>query len=141
MKQILLALSGLLVLGSSAFAADISGKYYTPIYQAPGADGFTPESLQIINSDGTYEVRTIHFDSQEIYRGTYSVNGNRATFHKGTYVATCPDVINDDDGDFVVDFSRTDSSLTITANGQSQTLQVATPEQIKKVLSYPVCGQ
>lgn len=132
-----------LALGShSAFAADITGRYYIPFYQAPGETEFQPEELRIFNADGTYEFRTIHLGFQLVYRGTYSTNGSEVTFNTGEYPADCKNLIEwSTMPTFTANFSKSDSALSLSAEGESFSIAVATEEQAQKVLTVPLCGK
>ncbi|MGE0527067.1 MAG: hypothetical protein AB7G93_08660 [Bdellovibrionales bacterium] len=142
MKALALGLLALItVIGSqSSYAQGIAGNYYTPFTQIPNSDEFRPESLRMINEDGSYEVRTIHNGAQEIYVGTYQVDGSRVTFKKGTYKAICPNVLNSDEGEFTANFRRTPNELMLSQDSETFSFPVATQAEIQKILSLPVCG-
>ena len=136
----------LVVLGLSlaafANASEVTGSYYTPFIQVVGSTEYYPENLRVFNADGTYEIYTIHDSGRDILKGTYTIEGDTITVFKGNFVVGCPGTVDINDSPMVstARFSRSSAALSIDFGGEVQTLPIATPEQVKKVMSVPACG-
>jgi hypothetical protein len=115
----------------------IVGSYYLP--HLTGTQ--QPETLFIYKSDGTLEVTRIFGGQRDKTINTYEVTGNTLRLGKPETVVICPGIPKADQSDEgqVVSFKKVGDTLLIIMDGFKFPFEAATPEQIARIESIPLC--
>lgn len=115
----------------------VVGSYYVPA--VPG--GQQLETLFTYKSDGTLESTTIFGNQRDKTVNTYEVIGKTLRLGKPKAVAICPRIPKADQPDEPQEmlFKKVGGALVIDMGGFKFQFESATPEQIARFESMPLC--
>ncbi|MBR0717190.1 hypothetical protein [Bradyrhizobium liaoningense] len=122
-----------------AFASELVGQYYVPFLDL-GKGQFQPETLTIVKPNGTFETHTVHKGLREVRQGAFQDSGGQARISALRDVVKCAGVLNEDESDGVTfTYKKTATELVMFIGQEKQSIAVATPDQVAKVMSVPPC--